>query len=148
MNKLFASLPLLFLLVSLVSAQPTLTSRIVQQSDALADALAVEFTNNKQLAGLVSGAGVEVRLPGGEFASLKFNQQTKRGKIVELGGTSVNGLNFRLQLQQLAPNLIARLRDLWGGYSTALWMGCALAAVGALAIALLPGPSKRGPRSG
>ena len=45
--------------------------------------------------------------------------------------------------QYWSPNLIARLRDLWGGYGSALWMVCALAAVGAIAIAFLPGQARR-----
>jgi len=40
--------------------------------------------------------------------------------------------------QYWAPNLIARLRALWGGYGSALWVACGIAAVGAIAIALLP----------
>jgi len=43
--------------------------------------------------------------------------------------------------QYWSPNLIARLRGLWGGYGSALWVACGLAAVGALAIALLPAES-------
>jgi hypothetical protein len=35
--------------------------------------------------------------------------------------------------------MIARLRTLWGGYGSALWVACGIAAVGAIAIALLPG---------
>ncbi len=45
--------------------------------------------------------------------------------------------------QYWAPNLIARLRDVWGGYGSALWMACALAAVGAVAIIVLPGQRRR-----
>jgi MFS family permease len=41
--------------------------------------------------------------------------------------------------QYWAPNLIARLRIVWGGYGSALWVACGLAALGAIAIALLPG---------
>lgn len=40
--------------------------------------------------------------------------------------------------QYWCPNLIARLRAAWGGYSSALWVACAVAAAGALAIACLP----------
>ncbi|HKB09790.1 MAG TPA: MFS transporter [Vicinamibacterales bacterium] len=48
--------------------------------------------------------------------------------------------------QYWAPNLIARLRVVWGGYGTALWAACAIAAIGAVAIALLPGDaSERAP---
>ena len=36
------------------------------------------------------------------------------------------------------PNLIAQLRGIWGGYSSALWVACAIAAAGAAAIAALP----------
>ncbi len=104
MSKHFAVLPILLILYSITSAQPALTPRIIKQQDALA----VEFTNNKQVAGLANGAGVEVRLPGGAFTALKFNQQTRHGKIVELRGPSLNGLSFRLELQPLASNLIAR----------------------------------------
>jgi MFS family permease len=49
--------------------------------------------------------------------------------------------------QYWSPNLIARLRDLWGGYGSALWMVCALAAVGAIAIAFLPSQPKRAAES-
>jgi MFS family permease len=41
--------------------------------------------------------------------------------------------------QYWSPNMIARLRTLWGGYGSALWVACGIAAVGAIAIALLPG---------
>lgn len=37
-----------------------------------------------------------------------------------------------------SPNLITRLRGVWGGYGSALWVACGIAAVGAIAIALLP----------
>jgi MFS family permease len=40
--------------------------------------------------------------------------------------------------QYWAPNMIARLRGVWGGYGSALWVACGIAAVGAIAIALLP----------
>src|SRR6059058_763220 len=40
--------------------------------------------------------------------------------------------------QYWAPNMIARLRAVWGGYGSALWVACGIAAVGAIAIALLP----------
>ena len=49
--------------------------------------------------------------------------------------------------QYWSPNLIARLRDLWGGYGSAPWMVCALAAVGAIAIAFLPSQPKRAAES-
>jgi MFS family permease len=41
--------------------------------------------------------------------------------------------------QYWSPNLIVRLRSVWGGYGSALWVACGIAAVGAIAIALLPG---------
>lgn len=41
--------------------------------------------------------------------------------------------------QYWSPNLIARLRGVWGGYGSALWVACGIAALGAIAIALLPG---------
>jgi MFS family permease len=41
--------------------------------------------------------------------------------------------------QYWSPNMIARLRTVWGGYGSALWVACGIAAVGAIAIALLPG---------
>ena len=44
--------------------------------------------------------------------------------------------------QYWSPNLIARLRMVWGGYGSALWVACAIAAVGAAAIALLPGGTR------
>jgi MFS family permease len=37
------------------------------------------------------------------------------------------------------PNLIAQLRSAWGGYGSALWVSALMAAVGAVAIAFLPG---------
>ena len=40
--------------------------------------------------------------------------------------------------QYWSPNMIARLRILWGGYGSALWVACGLAAIGAICIALLP----------
>jgi len=40
--------------------------------------------------------------------------------------------------QYWAPNMITRLRAVWGGYGSALWVACAIAALGAVAIALLP----------
>jgi MFS family permease len=36
------------------------------------------------------------------------------------------------------PNLIAQLRAAWGGYGSALWVACGIAALGAAAIAALP----------
>jgi MFS family permease len=36
------------------------------------------------------------------------------------------------------PRIVAELRTLWGGYSTALWAVFAMAALGAAAIGLLP----------
>ena len=47
--------------------------------------------------------------------------------------------------QYWSPNLIARLRGVWGGYGSALWVACAIAAVGAIAIALLPGEPAAAP---
>jgi len=44
--------------------------------------------------------------------------------------------------QYWSPNVIARLRMLWGGYGSALWVACGIAAVGAVAIALLPGETR------
>jgi len=44
--------------------------------------------------------------------------------------------------QYWSPNLIARLRGVWGGYGSALWVACAIAAIGAMAIALLPGEAR------
>ncbi len=103
-SKSYAALLILIFSGAIAYAQPTLTSRIIQQQDTLA----IEFTNNKQRVNLVNDAGVEVRLPKGVFTALQFHRQTKRGKIIELGGAQVDGLKFRLQLQQVAPNLIAR----------------------------------------
>ena len=40
--------------------------------------------------------------------------------------------------QYWSPNLIAQLRGAWGGYGSALWVACGIAAAGAIAIALLP----------
>jgi MFS family permease len=40
--------------------------------------------------------------------------------------------------QYWCPNLIARLRAVWGGYGSALWVACAVAAAGAIAVAILP----------
>ena len=40
------------------------------------------------------------------------------------------------------PNLVAQLRAAWGSYGTALWMSCLMAALGAVAIAGLPGRRK------
>ncbi len=91
-------------LLSLANAQPALTPRVSQQKNALA----VAFFEQNQRVDLTAGSGVELRLPGGEFAALSFNQQTRRGKVIELSGASAGALRFRLQLQQLAPNLIAR----------------------------------------
>ena len=36
------------------------------------------------------------------------------------------------------PNIIAQLRAAWGGYGSALWVACAIAAFGAAAVAALP----------
>jgi MFS family permease len=44
--------------------------------------------------------------------------------------------------QYWSPNMIARLRTVWGGYGSALWVACGIAAVGAIAIALLPGGAR------
>ncbi len=104
MMKYVFALPFLVVLLAVASAQSSLTPRIVKQQDALA----VEFTDNKQVANLVNGSGVEARLPGGEFVALKFHRQAKHGKFIELGGANVGGLSFRLRLQPIAPNLIAR----------------------------------------
>lgn len=40
--------------------------------------------------------------------------------------------------QYWCPNLIAQLRSVWGAYASALWISCAVAAIGAAAVALLP----------
>lgn len=40
--------------------------------------------------------------------------------------------------QYWGPNLIAQLRSSWGAYASALWVSCAVAAIGAVAVALLP----------
>ena len=45
----------------------------------------------------------------------------------------------------LMAALIARLRGVWGGYGSALWVACGIAAVGAIAIALLPAESAAAP---
>ena len=42
------------------------------------------------------------------------------------------------------PNLIAQLRAAWGGYGSALWVSCLMAALGAVAIAGLPGKKDSG----
>jgi MFS family permease len=44
--------------------------------------------------------------------------------------------------QYWSPNLIARLRMVWGGYGSALWVACGIAAVGAFAIAMLPADAR------
>jgi MFS family permease len=49
--------------------------------------------------------------------------------------------------QYWCPNLIARLRAAWGGYGSALWVACAVAAAGAVAIALLPSRHASEPES-
>jgi hypothetical protein len=36
------------------------------------------------------------------------------------------------------PRMVAELRTLWGGYGSALWAVFGMAALGALAIAMLP----------
>jgi len=36
--------------------------------------------------------------------------------------------------QYWLPNLISQLRAIWGGYGSALWVACGVAALGALAI--------------
>ena len=41
------------------------------------------------------------------------------------------------------PNLVAQLRAAWGSYGTALWMSALMAALGAVAIAALPGSRRR-----
>jgi MFS family permease len=43
------------------------------------------------------------------------------------------------------PNLIAVLRAAWGGYGSALWVACGMAAVGALAVAALRGTERAEP---
>ncbi len=45
-------------------------------------------------------------------------------------------------MQFWSPRLVAELRTMWGGYSSALWAVFGLAAIGAAAIALLPRHSK------
>jgi MFS family permease len=40
--------------------------------------------------------------------------------------------------QYWLPNLVAQLRAAWGGYGSALWVACGIAAIGAAAIAALP----------
>jgi MFS family permease len=40
--------------------------------------------------------------------------------------------------QYWLPNLVATLRAAWGGYGSALWVACGIAAIGAAAIAVLP----------
>ena len=40
--------------------------------------------------------------------------------------------------QYWLPNLVAQLRAAWGGYGSALWVACGIAALGAAAIAALP----------
>ncbi len=44
--------------------------------------------------------------------------------------------------QYWCPNLIAQLRSSWGAYASALWVSCGVAAIGALAVALLPRQKK------
>lgn len=46
--------------------------------------------------------------------------------------------------QYWCPNLIAVLAAAWGGYGSALWVACAIAAVGAVAVALLSPPRPTG----
>jgi MFS family permease len=43
------------------------------------------------------------------------------------------------------PNLIAQLRAAWGGYGSALWVSCVIAAAGAVCIAVLPHRRRREP---
>jgi len=43
------------------------------------------------------------------------------------------------------PNLIAVLRGAWGGYGSALWVACGMAAIGAMAVAGLQGTERGEP---
>ena len=45
-------------------------------------------------------------------------------------------------MQYWCPFLIAELRGVWGAYASALWVACAVAAVGAAAVGLLPRSSR------
>ncbi|MDX2032504.1 MAG: hypothetical protein SF339_17650 [Blastocatellia bacterium] len=100
------SAPLVFLplLASFVVAQPSLDAKVAARRNGLV----IEYADRGRIVGGGDGAGVDVRLPGGEFAPLAFTRQGRRGNRVELRGAEMGDLTFRLRIEQAAPNLIAR----------------------------------------
>ncbi len=53
-------------------------------------------------------AGVQLRLPGAEWAPVRFQERTERDGTVELGPTKVGALALRWQLVQKTPSLVQR----------------------------------------
>ena len=53
-------------------------------------------------------AGVQLRLPGAEWAPVRFQERTEREGTVELGPTKVGALALRWQLVQKTPSLVQR----------------------------------------
>src|SRR5262249_37794594 len=75
------------------------------------DSLAIEFWSGKKRVGLassVSPAGIEIRLPGGEFIPVQFTRKVFRGESLVFGPTPMGGLDIRLRLRSLNPSLIER----------------------------------------
>lgn len=53
-------------------------------------------------------AGVELRLPGGEWAPVRFRAKVERDGVVELGPETIGGIALRWKLVRKTPSLVER----------------------------------------
>jgi len=73
--------------------------------------LAIEFWSGKDCVGLapaIAPAGVQIRLPGGEFEPVLFTNRTGPHDRIILGPVRVGSLTVRLRIKQVSPSLIER----------------------------------------
>jgi hypothetical protein len=75
------------------------------------DAQQIEYRSGDKLVGRSteeSPAGVQMKLPDGEWTPVRFRAKAHRGGVIELGPTRVGDLTLRWQLVQKTPALVER----------------------------------------
>jgi hypothetical protein len=75
------------------------------------DAQRIEYRSGDELVGCStdeSPAGVQLKLPGGEWTPVRFRTKAHRDGVIELGPTRMGGLTLRRQLVQKTPALVQR----------------------------------------
>ena len=71
----------------------------------------IEYHSGETLVGRSADsapAGVELRLPGGEWAPVRFRTKVKRDGVVELGPETIGAITLRWKLVQKTPSLVER----------------------------------------